>query len=165
MYGALKLGAINFWRLGGSSISDVHIEWGLRLKKFAIIAYKNRGLNCVDVHTFHINNFRFLWITSFKKLQNLLLPFAAIACESGYAKSLKRNIDTKAKKRRGFLFSVRKSFVIAANIYRPPQTQQSERNWVCTEQNGKYQLFVKKYAGNKFCEFDGVFGIGTSCDT
>ena len=101
----------------------------------------------------------------------MLLPYAAIACESGYAKSLKRNIDTKTKKRRGFifvytvLFSVRKSFVIAANIYRPPQTQQSERNWVCTEQNGKYQLFVKKYTGNKFCEFDGVFGIGTSCDT
>ena len=88
-----------------------------------------------------------------------------------YAKSLKQNIDSKTKKRRGFIFGytvlffIKKSFVIVVNIYRPPQTQKSERNWVCTKQNGKYESFVKKYNGNKFCEVDGVFQIGTSCDT
>ena len=57
-----------------------------------------------------------------------------------------------------FIFR-KKVFVIAANIYRQPQTQMR------ANQNGRYQLFVKKYTTNKFCEFDGVFGIRTSCDT
>ena len=71
----------------------------------------------------------------------------------------------KTKKRRGFIFGytvlffIKKSFIIAVNIYRPQQTQKSERNCVCTKHNGKYESFLKKYTGNKFCEFDGVFRI------